>query len=154
MIFDTLKNIETYYDVMPELKTVKEFYDSFRKGEKPENSYILDGKDGSDFKVSISSYTTKPVEGAEYESHRKYIDVQIVASGREYIGWAPLEKCNVTKDFEENGDIAFYTSDAGSKCLVEEDSFMVLYPQDAHMPNLQVKEDEKVTKLVYKIRVK
>jgi len=150
MIFDKVENMECYFKTLPVLKEVKEFYDSYKAGEKPESNYQLDGEN---LKVNISSYAPKAHEGAEYESHREYIDVQIVAKGREYIGWSHLSDCVVTKDFEDGGDIAFYTGKHGSLCLVEEDMFMVLYPQDAHMPCLKVEDGDEVTKLVYKVKI-
>ena len=151
MIFDKTENISDYFAVLPELREVEKFVDSFVKGEKENKRYDIDGEN---LFVSPSTYVSKEHEGAEYESHNKYIDVQVVTEGREYIGWAPTSDCKVTKPFENGGDIAFYTSDKGSLCKVNAGYFMVLFPQDAHMPCLKVGDNEQVTKLVFKIKIK
>lgn len=151
MIFDTLKNMNYYVKMMPELKEIQKFTSDFMAGEMENKRYDLDG---DNLFVSPATYVPKDHEGAEYESHVKYADVQIVVKGREYIGVAPLEDCAVTKPFTDGGDIAFYTSEKGSLCLLEEGYFLVLYPQDAHMPCLKVDDSgEEVTKLVFKVRI-
>ncbi len=150
MIFDTIKNMNKYVKLMPELVEIEKFIREFMKGDMEIKRYDLDG---DNLFVSPASYTPKDHEGAEYESHVKYADVQVVIKGREYIGFAPLEDCTVTKPFTDDGDIAFYTSDKGSLCLIEEGYFLILYPQDAHMPSLKVEDGDEVTKLVFKVRI-
>ena len=150
MIFDTIKNMDYYVKMMPELEQIQKFIEDYTKGEMKMERIDLDG---DNLFVSPATYFPKEHEGAEYESHIKYADVQVVLKGREYIGVAPLEDCTVTKPFTDGGDIAFYTSEKGSLCLVEAGYFLVLYPQDAHMPCLKVEDGEEVTKLVFKVRI-
>ena len=150
MIFDTVKNMDYYVKMMPELEQIQKFIEDYTKGEMKMERIDLDG---DNLFVSPATYMPKDHEGAEYESHIKYADVQVVLKGREYIGVAPLEDCTVTKPFTDGGDIAFYTSEKGSLCLVEAGYFLVLYPQDAHMPCLKVEDGEEVTKLVFKVRI-
>lgn len=150
MIFDTVKNMNYYVKMMPELGTIQKFLLELNLDELEMKRYDLDG---DNLFVSPATYFPKEHEGAEYESHVKYADVQVVLKGREYIGVAPLEDCTVTKPFEDGGDIAFYTSEKGSLCLVEAGYFLLLYPQDAHMPCLKVEDGEEVTKLVFKVRI-
>ncbi len=150
MIFDTVKNMKFYVKMMPELEKIQQFTLDFMAGKFENKRYDLDG---DNLFVSPATYAPKDHEGAEYESHAKYADVQVVVKGREYIGVVPLEDCTVTKPFEDGGDIAFYTSDKGSLCLIEEGYFLILYPQDAHMPSLKVEDGDEVTKLVFKVRI-
>ncbi len=150
MIFDTVKNMKYYSSIMPQLDKIQAFTLDFMAGKMENKRYDLDG---DKLFVSPSTYMPKDREGAEYESHIKYADVQVVVKGHEYIGVAPLEDCNVTKPFEDGGDIAFYTSDNGSFCLLEEGYFLVLFPQDAHMPCIKVNDNEEVTKLVFKVKL-
>lgn len=150
MIFDTVKNMKFYSKMMPELEAIQKFVLDFAAGKKENRRYDLDG---DKLFVTPSVYFPKEHEGAEYESHIKYADVQVMIKGKEYICVAPLEACKVTKPFEDGGDIAFYESNNGSLCLLNEGNFMVLYPQDAHMPCLKAEESKEVTKLVFKVRV-
>lgn len=150
MIFDTVKNMKLYSKIMPELETIQKFVLDFAAGKKENRRYDLDG---DKLFVTPSVYFPKEHKGAEYESHIKYADVQVMIKGEEYIGVAPLESCEVTKPFEDGGDIAFYTGEKGSLCRLSEGSFMVFYPQDAHMPCLKAEENKEVTKLVFKVRI-
>lgn len=150
MIFDTVKNMNYYVKMMPELEQIQKFLEEYTKGEMKMERIDLDG---DNLFVSPATYFPKEHEGAEYESHIKYADVQVVLKGREYIGVTPLDTCTVTKPFEDGGDIAFYTSETGTLCLMEAGYFLVLYPQDAHMPCLKVGDNEEVIKLVFKVRI-
>ncbi len=150
MIFDTVKNMDYYSSVMPELPEIQKFVLDFMAGKCENRRYDLNG---DKLFVSPSTYVAKSIDGAEYESHKKYADVQVVVKGHEYIGVAPLEDCTVTKPFADGGDIAFYTSEKGSLTLLEEGYFLVLFPQDAHMPCIKVNDNEEVTKLVFKVRI-
>lgn len=151
MIFDTLKNMKDYVKVMPELEKIEEFLCGYMKGEMKMERIDLDG---DRLFASPATYVPKDHEGAEYESHIKYADVQVVLKGKEYIGVTPLDNCTVTKPFTDGGDIAFYTSEKGTLCLMEAGSFLVLYPQDAHMPCLKVDDSgEEVIKVVFKVKI-
>lgn len=149
MIFDKLENMKDYRSIMPQLKAIENYVLAFKQNPETEGGEL----DGDNLKVSVSTYETRTHEGAKYEAHRKYADVQVVVSGREIIGWAPVSDCTLVDDFKEDGDIAFYTCEKGTMGIVNEDYFMVLFPQDAHMPCLKVADDETVTKLVFKVKI-
>lgn len=55
---------------------------------------------GTDIKVNVGNYNTKPENECAWESHLKYIDVQIMIKGREYIAFnniRNLKKQNLMK---------------------------------------------------------
>ena len=99
----------------------------------------------------IQQYDPKPREKARWEAHRKYIDVQYVLSGSEHFGYAPLERLSSVaydeaKDFHElKGEGDFLQVPAGT--------FMVLFPQDAHMPGIAGPGARFTKKIVVKIRL-
>jgi YhcH/YjgK/YiaL family protein len=102
--------------------------------------------------AGVQSYETQPAEGRLFEAHRKYIDLQVVLSGREYIGWAPLSELKEESEkFSKGGDIAFYSGDCRINTTLNSDYFALLYPQDAHMPCTQIDGAEHVRKVVFKI---
>lgn len=149
MIVDTVKNMPLYYKTLPQLETVKNFVDGFAAAEKKTGRYDLDGER---LFVNASSYVTSPETDKLLEAHRKYADVQVMISGREYIGWSPLEGLREEKEeFSKGGDIAFYSGAVSTKTLLEENTFVMLLPGDAHMPCVKVDEAEPVLKLVFKV---
>jgi YhcH/YjgK/YiaL family protein len=108
--------------------------------------------DGDRAYAIISSYDSKDPEKTQWESHRKYIDLQYVISGKEKIGVAPVAKARVTEAYDETKDIAHYETD-GKYYVAEPGTFFLFFPQETHRPGIRVKNNEPVKKLVIKIQV-
>ncbi|NLA77545.1 MAG: DUF386 domain-containing protein [Clostridiales bacterium] len=151
MIVDKIENLNLYAQCLPQIKEVAEFMHGYASCPEKNQKYEIDGER---LFCSVSTYAPRTVESAKYEAHRRYIDVQIVTEGEENIGWAPVSDCTVTEDFKDGGDIAFYTTGSGSLVKLKAGYFMVMFPDDAHMPCIETGECNEITKLVFKIRIK
>jgi len=107
--------------------------------------------DGNKVFAMIQHYDTKPKEQGVWEAHRKYIDVQYVAEGQELMGYANLGHLkagdyNAEKDYlEAQGE--------GSYVLMKPGTFVILTPQDAHIPQVAVDVPQPVKKVVIKVAV-
>lgn len=102
--------------------------------------------------VNVSSYETKRRDEARYETHERYIDIQVVASGRELVEVAAKDLLLPEGPYDEESDIAFYSSETpGRGYVLEPGCFLMLMPEDGHMPGLAVDTEAKVTKAVFKI---
>ncbi|MBT7860935.1 MAG: YhcH/YjgK/YiaL family protein [Gemmatimonadetes bacterium] len=107
--------------------------------------------DGDDVFVMVQEYDTKPKSEGLWEAHRAYADVQYVISGTEHMGYAPTPSLeagafDADRDFlplEGNG--LFLPLTAGQ--------FIVLWPQDAHMPGMAIDQPSPVKKAVVKVRL-
>ena len=108
--------------------------------------------DGDKVFALVQQYQTKPLAEGKWEAHRKYIDVQYVAAGVEKIGWAPVSRLKVTELYDETKDVAFYTG-KGDFVTVPAGWFVILFPEDAHMPSIAVDAPSPVTKVVVKVKV-
>ena len=103
----------------------------------------------------VSSYETKPRDDKEYESHRKYIDVQMLLKGSEYIEVAPITSLTVTKDYSEENDVMFFSNAVkGDNIVLESMNPVILLPETGHMPGVINKEAETVKKIVFKVPVR
>lgn len=102
----------------------------------------------------VQRYRPRPVEGAQWEAHRRYIDVQYVAAGCEHFGYAPLDALRPAGDYDEAKD-AVMLDGPGTLLTVDAGTFLVLGPHDAHMPGLAPgeAEPEEVVKAVLKVAV-
>ncbi|HVY73726.1 MAG TPA: YhcH/YjgK/YiaL family protein [Puia sp.] len=107
--------------------------------------------DGDKAYALISEYESKDLDKTQWESHRKYIDLQYVISGKEKIGVLPLAKAVVTEAYDESKDIAHYSSDAGTYYVAEPGTFFLFFPQDAHRPGNRDGNSIHVRKMVIKI---
>jgi biofilm protein TabA len=117
-----------------------------------EKKYILQG---DDIYAQVMSYETKATEAALLETHRKYVDIQAVLVGGEDMEWFPREGLAVDVPYDESKDAEFYkrTSSGLARVSVNPGTFVVFYPQDAHMPSLMVNGvSQLVKKVVIKIR--
>ncbi len=100
--------------------------------------------------VNISAYRTK-TEG-RYEAHRKYLDIQILLKGREIIRLADLKKMTEETPYDAEKDILFGSAE-GKDYLLREGEWMVIFPEEAHLPGQAAGEPEEVVKAVVKVPV-
>lgn len=110
---------------------------------------ILDEKNYA----NVDSYKTK--EQGEFEAHRKYIDIQIMIKGEEIIEVCDIENCSNSRGYSEEKDIEFFEKCNGEieKVILKENDFVILEPNDAHKPQIQINESVEVKKIVLKISV-
>jgi YhcH/YjgK/YiaL family protein len=100
--------------------------------------------------VKVTYVANKDFDKTQWESHRKFIDLQYVSNGQEKIGVAPVSQATVTDPYNEAKDAAHYTA-SGEYYIAGPGTFFLFFPQDAHRPNIKV-NDDKVRKVVIKIR--
>ena len=104
--------------------------------------------EGNSLYVMTQQYISKPETSGKWEAHRRYIDVQYLVSGSERICYSPIAKMALgdydpQKDFQAlSGNGQFLQLNAGS--------FMVFFPQDAHMPGLANGFETPIKKIVVK----
>lgn len=106
--------------------------------------------------ANIESYPTKTLEKAIFESHREFIDIQFTIQGAEKIGFASIHDLEVKKAYNEKSDVIFYNhpKEIFSEVTNHEGYFTVLFPEDAHMPGLQLGSQQKIKKGVVKVPIK
>ena len=145
MIFDSLKNIDTYKD-LPLYPALKFFAEHDLTDAAP-GKYTLEGEDY----YVVNEYETSAKTRSE--AHKDYIDLQILLSGEDYIGVAPLTEDMVPVDSKEDSDCWFYDCEV-DRIAMKPGYFMVLYPQDVHLPGDMKEQPTACKKIVGKIKVK
>lgn len=110
--------------------------------------------DGDNVYAPVSEYLTKNEEDANYEAHRKYIDIQYVVSGKELIGVAPISrKKDVITAYDPVKDIEFMTVNGSEDHLALPDKFFIFFPDDIHRPGIKDVESSPVRKVVVKVKI-
>ncbi|MGM9741220.1 MAG: YhcH/YjgK/YiaL family protein [Candidatus Cryptobacteroides sp.] len=101
----------------------------------------------------VSEYQPKPIEGCRFETHRRYIDLQYVISGKEKMGVAPAKFASPLTDYDGDNDIQFFTCPDDKTVYSEAgpESFFIFMPDDAHRPSIRPGEEGWVKKVVIKI---
>lgn len=88
--------------------------------------------------ANVAEYETKLQN--MYELHRRYIDVQLLAYGREAVFVADKGQAREPQgEFNEEGDFILYADAACARqVMVSPESYQVFYPSDAHKPCMAV----------------
>ena len=147
MIIDELKNIKRYEGLNTRLKTAIDYILKTDFKESDCGRYEIEG---DLIYANIEEYTTKVKSKPEY--HKKYIDIQMLAKGEEYIGYCPRSEIVEEESFDEKKDIGFGYGVVDFVKL-KKNQFMMLFPEDAHQPCMAVGKPEQVKKIVVKVRV-
>lgn len=99
----------------------------------PIGTVEIDGKNL--FAIFAEGPTRAPHEG-KFESHRKYLDIQLLISGGERIYLAPSSELAVDEPYNEEKDLMFYEMPQDMAPLpMTPGKFAVFFPADGHLPN-------------------
>jgi YhcH/YjgK/YiaL family protein len=107
---------------------------------------------GDEVFALVASYHTGPATEKRFETHRRYLDLQYLASGRERILYAPAAGLLIETPYDAERDIAFYAEPkASSSLLLGEGDLALFYPEDAHKPGCMAGGRDAVRKVVVKV---
>ena len=148
MIIDQLKNAPFYFSVAKGLATAFHYLQNTDLTKVPPGKYEIDG---SNVYALVQEYETKSKEMGRWEAHRRYLDVQYVFKGVEQIGYANLEQLQAG-EYDEAKDF-WALSGEGNLFVVRAGTFVILAPQDGHMPGIAVSSPQPVKKIVVKVRM-
>ena len=148
MIYDTLDHIAAYRGLSANMDRAIDLLQNTDFSKYEAGRYEVDG---SNVFFMIQEPELRQTSEAQFEAHRRYADIQLALTDGEIINYLPLEQVDKWLPFDEDKDIGF--SDVEEKGIpfpVNAGQFMILYPQDAHMPCLKGGA-EKTRKVVVKV---
>lgn len=109
--------------------------------------------DGDRLFAIVNRGKPNPLSNAIWEAHRRYWDVQCVITGRERMGWLPLDEAVEKTPYDEAKDAAFYEP-GRSFFIVAPGGIALFAPTDVHAPGLRVNDEqdgEEILKIVVKV---
>ncbi|MBQ0016757.1 MAG: YhcH/YjgK/YiaL family protein [Bacteroidales bacterium] len=133
MIIDHISNIERYRNLDPAiyegLKFLSEATDNITVGKHTISDRVF---------VNVQDYSTLIVNPVGYETHRTHIDIQYIFGADEYINVRRIEDMAVTTPYNSEKDVTLYADDSkeATRVRIGHGYFAILYPNDAHMPQL------------------
>ena len=117
--------------------------DAFEKVDLDENNFALE-----------QVYNSKKREQCFFESHKEYIDVQFILDGEEIIEVSNTDDLIENFSYDKNMDLIKYNDTKNSSIIkLQKGDIAIFYPNDGHMPCIELKESIKVVKTVVKVRV-
>lgn len=107
---------------------------------------------GDDIYVNVHGYDTQPREACRYESHRRYVDLQVCLRGGELIDWQLAAELTPDGPFDEAKDLQFYLPGNSLTALqMVPGSYAIFFPSDAHRPKRRDGREPSTFKLVIKV---
>jgi len=134
MILDSLKNASSVLALHPLFKQAFEFIQNNDLSNMELGKTILDG---DKLFISVMENEGKAPEAAKMESHVKYIDIQVVISGVETMGWTAIEHCtDALEPYNADKDLQFFSNKPTSMVTVNPGEFAIFFPEDGHAPGI------------------
>lgn len=149
MIKDRLENASIYYSLSDNLKKGFEWLKSQDLVNIEPKKYVIDGEN---VWANVQEYETK--DDAKYETHRRYIDIQYMIKGKEFVGVTDKSNCSTCDEYDSVSDLEFMNINIDEDYQVlNEGDFLVFYPTDAHKPSINPNEKLNVKKVIVKVAV-
>lgn len=132
MILDHLSNIQKYVRCHPGFAQAFELLAQPHWAKQPAGRYEIIAQK---LYISVDEARGRGRAGAVLEAHRAFVDIQVIVSGCEEIGWRDTASCKRMRGaFDPDRDMAFYDDEPHSWLVVPEGYFAIFFPTDAHAP--------------------
>lgn len=145
MIIDLLSNFENYISLHKDFKLVFDYLSKNDLSALKSSKYNIKG---DDVFFNLQEYETKAIQ--KLEAHKKYIDIQIVVEGEEYMGYTNITNTTIKEEYNLEKDVIFLDGNV-DKLKADSKNFLIFFPQDAHMPALSIDKSRHVKKAIFKI---
>jgi len=113
-------------------------------------------------KMNVGKYFTKKENDKFWESHKRYLDVQIMIDGSERVVFNDIRNMK-EKSFDPERDLVILEGNKLFDIVIENGDVLVFFPNDVHKPELDILDSENeeecenkkkiVTKVVFKIEI-
>jgi len=149
MIFGSIENIRNYEKISPNFNKAIDYLLSLDLSRLQEGNFEVDGRSVYGF---FKRFPLREPDSVLYESHKKYIDIQLLVRGDEKIFSARTQELKEKVPYDEQQDIVFHEN---AKNFVELDLrpgfFAVFFPDDAHKPCCLCGNSKESFKIVLKV---
>ena len=106
---------------------------------------------GGAYAVEMAYLTKSRAEGF-FETHRRFIDVQVMVAGEELMEVAPAAQLGVAQPYDAAKDFTKHTmADRASVLRLNAGQVAVFWPEDAHLPSVAAGDPALVRKTVVKV---
>lgn len=148
MILDTLENYQLYSTINERIAKGFAFLRNTDLDAIPSGKHDIEG---DTIFALVQEYPTKPLNECKLESHKKYIDIQYVIRGEEFMGVTTKNNQKILEQ-DEDKDYTFYEGTT-SLVRVSKGMFTIFFPDDLHQPCVQTESAAEVKKVVIKVLI-
>ena len=150
MILDTLKNIDIYRNLSPDIYAGLRFLQiaspDIALGTYPINANV---------NAIVSEYETVADFNRGYEAHQHVIDIQYPVVGLERVKWSPIDGMEVNIPYDTIKDRTFFKKPSmqGTHVDIGNGIFAIMFPGDGHGPQHYVTRPEVIKKITIKVSI-
>ena len=150
MLIDRIERCEQYFALHKNFEAGFEFIKKALAENLPAGKYEIEG---NAIYASIQEYETREQTKEMLEGHRKYIDLQFIAIGKERMDIIDIEKAEILTDYDAAIEAGFFTAkETPASAIFKTGDFAVFFPQDLHSPGIQADgTPSKMKKIIVKI---
>lgn len=142
MILDTLENAHCYFALNKGFAVAFEFLKRPDLKELPVGRYEIDG---DRVHAMVVRGPGRRIDDARLETHEQNIDVQLVLTGADQIGWKPKSSCSQPLGgYDPDSDLQLFADEPDAYLSTRPGAFAMFFPEDAHMPMISAGEIHKV----------
>lgn len=148
MIVDTLDNSTRYTALHAKFAQAFSFLQKEDLSKREEGRYEIDG---DEIFAIVAREQGREKDEALLEIHNTYIDIQVVVSGIDEMGWKARSACTAPAGpYSSEDDIQFFTDTPSTWITTPPGHFVIFFPEDAHLPLIS---STVLHKVIVKIRV-
>ncbi|MBE6599423.1 MAG: DUF386 domain-containing protein [Ruminococcaceae bacterium] len=151
MIIGNIKNRARYASLGEDIMQALEYFASVL--EKPEDApkeFADIPLPGGKVLIRVRPLNTVPMEKGVMEAHYKELDIHFVASGEEKMALSDVSALRLTKEDPDN-DVYFLEGEMNTIVTLTPGTFVIAYPEDAHMGCIAVNEPMPIVKMIAKM---
>ena len=148
MILDTLENYQLYSTINERIAKGFAFLRNTDLDAIPSGKHDIEG---DAIFALVQEYQTKPLNECKLESHKRYIDIQYMIRGEEFMGVTTKNNQKILEQ-DEDKDYTFYEGTT-SLVRVSKGMFTIFFPDDLHQPCVQTESAAEVKKVVIKVMI-
>ena len=148
MICDTLQHLDRYRGLHPNLDTAIRWLATHDLAALPNGRHTVDGEKVF---INVMDADLREAEGATFEYHRRYADLQIDLTGGEHWGWTPAGREDTP--FDPAADVGFVAGPEQAAGVLGEGRFVLFFPGEPHKPSCRAGDCTRLHKAVVKIEL-
>lgn len=146
VILDLIENLGEYISLNPKiangLEKLNEVETEYHKRFYFDGGYLF-------FQEGI----TTPIDEGTFEAHVKYLDVQIVLSGSEYVAWAPINELAVDVEYDTEKDVVRLNGSPKAVMKIDKGMSYIFQPHDGHKALKYIDETTTYSKAIIKVEI-
>lgn len=147
MITGKLKDLNQYKGLYKNLdKAIDYILNSNLHSLKPGKNEI----DNETIFINKFSYVGEKESNCFFEGHKNYLDIHIVLSGQEKLGYSDISELNQVSEYDAENDFMKFEGLVKNYIKLGEGDFAITFPEDIHMPKIAI-NNETIEKTVCKV---